>query len=90
MKNYFETADHNLAATIISTIGAPVVAIDRSDPYHVRILFHREDVVDEFIDAYFRGDLRIEPLTFSLAQRYLKNRIDDGIIDESLPTGLSV
>ena len=86
-EQFFETADFDLAATILATIGTPLIGLDRSDPYQVKFLFNRKDIIDEFVDAYWRGDLRVEPVTFSLIRRYLSQRLSEGPEDESLPTG---
>lgn len=88
-EQYLETADIDLAAVILSTIGTPLVGLDRSDPYQIRYIFRREDVVDEFIEAYKRGDLRVEPVTFTLIRRYLSRRVAEDSGDESLPGGFN-
>ncbi|MDD5305918.1 MAG: hypothetical protein PHU25_01220 [Deltaproteobacteria bacterium] len=76
MANYFVTADVDLAATIITTAGSPIADIDRSDPSRPKIRFNREDVIDELVQAYYRGDLRVDPLVFAMVHRFLRFKIN--------------
>jgi hypothetical protein len=89
-RSYFKTADLDLAATILAAIGAPLVGLDQRRPDQVRFIFNRKDVIDEFVEAYLRGDLRVEPMAFSMIRQYLSGRLNDRIADESIPTGLRI
>ena len=88
-EHYFETADIDLAATILATVGAPLVGVNRNDPFQVRFIFRREEVLPELIEAYNRCDLRVEPVTFCLMRRYLSRRVSEDAGDESIPSGFN-
>jgi len=79
----FETDDANLAATIVATIGAPLLGYDRCDPMHIKYFFFRDDVPEEFIESYERHDIRVEPAVFALAQRYLFRQTHGGFSGEA-------
>ena len=83
MHEKFETTDVNLATTIVATIGAPLVLLDRSDSLRLVFAFNKEDVPEEFVEAYWNGQLRVEPMIFVAAQRYLSRRIQEGPIGEA-------
>ena len=89
-ERFFETADLDLAATILSTLGAEIVGIERLSSLTPTIIFSRKDVLDEFLEAYWRGELRVEPMMFSLFRDCLKGQLEFQIQDESLPTGLCI
>ena len=84
MHEKFETTDITLAATIVATIGAPLVSLDRSDPGNIRLAFSREDVQDELVEAYWKENLRVDPLVFSAAQRYIMEQIHSGFCPDTL------
>jgi hypothetical protein len=82
MYDKYETTDTNLAAAIVATVGAPLVSLDRSDPGNILLGFSKEDVQDELVEAYWKGHLRVEPLIFAAAQRYIAREIHDGFTGE--------
>jgi len=78
MQPPFKTADSILAATIISTVGATLLGIDTSEPTRVKYIFVGDAVPDGFVNAYERGEVRVDPVMFCLAQNYLRQKIDRG------------
>lgn len=71
----FETTDFNTAALIISQFGIEPEYLDRSDQSRIKFVFKRIEGLDELLEAYWRKELRIEPLTFTTAQKLLKQQI---------------
>jgi hypothetical protein len=86
-EKFFKTEDFILAATIITSLGTPLLSIEKRSRDRVTFVFHREDVVDDFVEAYRHGHVRVDPLVFTLAQNSVRRRLGDAR-DESMPTGL--
>ncbi len=82
MHEKFETTDITLAAVLVATVGAPLVSLDRSDPGNIILGFSREDIAEELVEAYKKGHIRVEPLLFTAAQRYIKSEIHGGFTGE--------
>jgi len=71
---YFQTSDFPLSTTLISN-GFKLDHIDRSDISRVQFCFERSEELDENVQAFWRGDLRIEPKTFCVNQKLLKSQL---------------
>ena len=69
-KEHYRTADVTLAAVILSITSAHLLLVDRKKE-EAEFVFFRDDVPEEIVEAYERGDLRIEPVTFSMVLRYV-------------------
>lgn len=72
-KDVYRTADLALAAAIF--VSFPLEAIDREKPRKAQFLFRRENGLDEFISAYWRGQLQVEPQSYFNALRVIKARL---------------
>ena len=75
MKNFYQIPDLNLGATILAVSGINLDSLDRSDPERIRFVFCREEGLDQLLESYWRKELRVEPISFAMAQKYLKNQI---------------
>ena len=75
MKDHFKTADLILAATILATLDVHLIGVDRSNPKDVKFVFKRDDISDEFVEAFGRGDLRIEPVGFMMVLCFVVNKV---------------
>ena len=87
--NYFETTDLDLAAAIGAAIGASVLAIHRTTSGRAVYVFDRNEVIDEFVQAVSRGDIRVEPVVFSLIRRSIERRASASVGEDS-PNGLAM
>lgn len=72
----FCTSDLPLATTLIS-LGFTVSHLDRTDGQRVRFCFDRTEELDETVEFFWRGELRIEPKLFCLNQKLLKSRLHE-------------
>lgn len=70
---YKEVGDFALA-TVISLF-YPIEAIDRKNPRKAQFLFKQTDALDQLIERYWRGELRVEPQAYFNAMRIIKSRL---------------
>lgn len=73
LNEYFTTSD--LALTSVISLWYPLDLIDKSNPKKAQFQFKRESGLDELVESYWRGDLRIEPKQFSSQMRIIKSRL---------------
>jgi hypothetical protein len=79
-----KTADINLAASLLC-FGFNVDGIDNHNLQKVYFLFRRTEQIENIIDLYWRGDLKVNPKEFANARREIMARIHEGI-EESQPS----
>jgi hypothetical protein len=72
-KDFYRTSDLALATTI--SLFYPIEAIDKQNPRKAYFIFKREEGLDELIEKYWKGELRIEPKTFFNQLRVIKARL---------------
>jgi len=73
-KDFYRTADLALATAI--SLFYPLEAIDRQDSRRkARFLFKRNAELDELIENYWKGELRVEPQAYFNALRVIKARL---------------
>ena len=77
MEDHFSTSDISLAATIIATLGVQLIEVRTDEFGDLRFIFPKAGIPEEFIEAYNRGDLRVEPLVFSLVLSMLSERAEE-------------
>jgi hypothetical protein len=88
MPTYFETADLALAATILATTGTQPTSVD-GHPDQVRYLFDDTPETQAIAQAYGAGNVRVDPIVFCLAHRYLRDRATEAAgPDEDAPKGV--
>ena len=73
VENYYKTSDLSLATTI--SLNFPIVAIEKDNPHRVVFLFDPTDKLTEFIDSYWKKEVRVEPQQFANQIKNLKTRI---------------
>lgn len=74
-KDYYKTSDLSLASALIS-LGYPIEAIERNNPSErATFLIKRDDELDNLIQLYFTGQLRVEPLSYFNNLKNLKTRL---------------
>jgi hypothetical protein len=76
MNEKFRTADIVLATVILSLTSAHLISVGRKDGEAI-FVFRRSEVLEELVDAFARGDLRIEPVTFSMVFRFLVFKVKE-------------
>jgi len=74
--NFYRTAD--LALTTAIYLFYPLETIDRQNPRKAQFLFKRDSQLDELIEGYWRGDLKVEPQAYFNALRVIKARLYGG------------
>ena len=70
----FATTDFPLAASLIS-VGYKLRVIDRQPTGRAEFIFDRSASLDTTIQAFWCGDLRIEPKLFFANQKMLKSQL---------------
>lgn len=75
-KDFYKTAD--LALVTVIFLSYPIEAIDRQNPRKAQFLFKRNNQLDELIESYWRGELRVEPQAYFNALRIIKARLYGG------------
>lgn len=74
LEEYYSTSDLALAAVI--SLSYPLEAIDKTqNPYKALFLFKRDDQLDQLIEAYWRGELKVNPQTYFNALKNIKARL---------------
>lgn len=72
-KDLYSTSDLALAAAI--SIYYPVIKIDKKNPKKVFFIFQKDKNLEDLIEKYWRGDLRLEPKQYFNCLKNLKNRL---------------
>jgi hypothetical protein len=72
-ENFYVTSDLALATTL--SLFYPIEAIDKQSSRRAYFVFKREKGLEELIEKYWRGELRIEPKTFFNQLRVIKARL---------------
>ena len=73
LKNYYSTSD--LALTTAISLWYPIDAIDRQNPHKASFLFKRDESLDQFIESYWRGELKVNPATYFNQLKIIKSRL---------------
>lgn len=76
MNNLYETSDLGLASSL-SCLGYKVTALDRHNPRRVVFCFETADGLQEAVNGYWNGVLRLPPAALFLHQKALKQRLYD-------------
>jgi len=71
--DFYRTADLALATTIF--LSHPLEAVDKQNPRKAQFLFKRNSELDELIESYWRGELKVEPQAYFNALRVIKARL---------------
>ncbi|PIY72303.1 hypothetical protein COY87_01660 [Candidatus Roizmanbacteria bacterium CG_4_10_14_0_8_um_filter_33_9] len=71
--DFFKSSDLSLAVTI--SLWFPLDLIDKTNPKRAEFIFKREQGLDELVESYWSGKLRIEPKQFTSQMRIIKSRL---------------
>ncbi len=72
-KQYYRTSD--LALTAVLSLEYPIVDIDRTNYPRAIFIFKKTKKLDQQIESYWNGELRIEPQKFANQIKFIKTRI---------------
>ena len=75
-KDFYKTADLNLASVIF--LSYPLEAIDQQNPKKSQFLFKHDKKLNELIESFWRGELKVEPQAYFGALRNIKARLYGG------------
>jgi hypothetical protein len=70
---FYQTADLALSAVI--SLNYPLECIDKTDPRKVLFLFKRDEGLDQLIESFWRGVLKVEPQAYFNQLKAIKSRI---------------
>lgn len=73
INDYYATSDLALATAI--SLSYPIEVIDRQNPTKAQFLFKRDSGLDQLIEAYWKGELKINPQTYFNQLKTLKARL---------------
>jgi len=66
---------HDLAAIVTITLFMPFDSIDRQNPRRIEFLFRRGEELEEILEKYWRGEIRVEPKQFFSQLKIIKSRL---------------
>ena len=71
--DFYRTADLALASAI--SLFYPIESIDRQNPKKAQFIFRQDKGLDELIDNYWKGQIKVEPQAYFNALRIIKARL---------------
>ena len=72
-QEYFSTSDLALASVL--SLWFPLDGLDKANPKRSQFLFCQTDKLQDLINSYWRGELKVEPQQFFNQIRVLKARL---------------
>lgn len=76
LNDYYSTTD--LALTTAISLFFPLEAIDRQNPHKALFLFKRNAELDQLIETYWKGELKVNPATYFQQLKIIKARLYEG------------
>jgi hypothetical protein len=73
VNDFYTTSDLSLAAAI--SLWYPLESIDKRIPSKAQFLFKRDEQLDQLIESYWRGELRVSPQAYFNQLRVIKARL---------------
>lgn len=72
--DYYRTAD--LALSTALSLWYPLESVDKlANSRKAEFVFRRDDQLDQLVEAYWRGDLQVEPQRYFAQLRAIKARL---------------
>ena len=71
---HFETQDFSLATTL-HALGFPLELLNRENPNRVGFCFKQTDELNNTVELFWKDEIVLNPKTFYLNQKILKNRL---------------
>lgn len=76
-KKYFSSSDLALCATLVA-LGFNLDSLDKTNPQKTFFVFNRTPELEISVQSFWDKQIKIEPISFFEAQRFLKSRIYGG------------
>ena len=73
LNNQYSTSDLALATAV--SLFYPLEAIDRTNLSKAQFLFIRDENLDQYIEAFWRRELKVEPQAYFNQLKVLKSRL---------------
>jgi len=70
---YYESSDLALVTTL--SLFYPIETIDRQNPHKALFLFKRNAELDQLIETYWKGELKVNPATYFQQLKIIKARL---------------
>lgn len=71
--NYFKTSDLSLTAAV--SLSFPISSIEKTENRRVWFFFQKSSELNNFVESYWSGDIRVEPQAFFNQLKNIKTRI---------------
>ena len=72
-REFYKTADLSLAAVLVFSF--PIEALDRTNPRKAYFVFRRDVGLDELVEQFWRGELKVEPRSYFDQLKIIKGRL---------------
>lgn len=79
MNKLFETSDFSLCISLI-LLGYKLSSIDKSNPKRCVFQFEYEDDIQKSVEAYFKGELRLDPRLVLFQAKVIKSMINEDYV----------
>jgi len=73
LNDYYATSDLALAAAL--SLHYPIEALDRQNPHKAQFLFKRDENLNQFIESYWKGELKVNPVAYFNQLKTIKTRL---------------
>jgi len=73
LSDYYTTSDLGLASAI--SLFYPLELIDKTFPSKAKFMFRRNDGLDEVVQAYWKRELQVDPLSYFNQLKAVKVRL---------------
>lgn len=73
LNDYYSTSDLALATTL--SLFYPVDTIDRQNPHKALFLFKKDSDLDQLVEAYWKGEVKVNPATYFQQLKIIKARL---------------
>lgn len=70
---YYSTSD--LACAGVLSLYFPLDSLDKQNPHKVLFIFKRDQHLDKILEAYWQGQLQVEPRAFFNQIKLIKSRL---------------
>lgn len=73
LNNYYSSSDLALATAL--SLFYPIDSIDRQNPHKALFLFKKDAGLEQLIEAYWRGELKVNPASYFNQLKSIKARL---------------
>lgn len=76
INEYYESSDLSLVTTL--SLYYPLEVVDRTNPHKALFVFKKDQQMDQLIESYWRGELKVNPQEYFNALKNMKARLYEG------------